>query len=129
MTLITDHRVRALNQSHLGIAAARNTGMTQARAPYIAVHDADDLSLPTRLETQYRFLEQYPAACLVATRAATIDTTGQIKTIWKGLPTGLHEVQRALWQGNFLAHGSSCCANQPVSRWATIVKHLFSQRL
>lgn len=43
-------------RANLGNAAARDVGMSLARAPLIAVMDSDDLSLPHRLERQAEFL-------------------------------------------------------------------------
>lgn len=64
-----DRRIRPVSQSHRGIVAALNNGIDQARAPLLARMDADDESLPRRLEHQRRFLECHPdvgvVSCLV----------------------------------------------------------------
>ena len=44
--------VRYFYQLNSGPAAARNSGIKQCRADYVAFHDADDICLPHRLETQ-----------------------------------------------------------------------------
>jgi len=44
-----DERIRYVAQPNAGISAARNHGTDIARGRYIAVHDDDDLMLPTRL--------------------------------------------------------------------------------
>lgn len=49
------------NPDNLGIAGNRNKGVLLAKSPYIAWQDADDISIPTRLEKQYRFMETHPA--------------------------------------------------------------------
>lgn len=49
---IDDPRVRYIRQDHCGISAARNLGTEHARGQWIAVHDDDDIMLPTRLAEQ-----------------------------------------------------------------------------
>ena len=48
-----DSRLRVLTAPAAGILAALNFGIEQARAPWIARQDADDISLPQRLQIQY----------------------------------------------------------------------------
>ncbi|BEQ15690.1 glycosyltransferase family 2 protein [Desulfoferula mesophila] len=56
-----DPRIRFLdNGRNLGAANSSNIGMGRARGAYIARMDADDLSLPSRLERQYEFMEGNP---------------------------------------------------------------------
>lgn len=49
-----DPRLRYVRQEHLGISAARNRGTEHARGAWIAVHDDDDIMLPSRLEEQMK---------------------------------------------------------------------------
>lgn len=63
-----DARVRPLFLPHGGIVAALNACLEQARAPYVARMDADDLSLPERLDIQARMLDQDPGLGLVGCR-------------------------------------------------------------
>jgi glycosyltransferase involved in cell wall biosynthesis len=61
-----DARVRPhRNERNLGISGNRNRGVSLARGRYIAWQDADDISLPTRLEKQVRFLDSHPDVGLV----------------------------------------------------------------
>lgn len=54
----TDRRIRPVLQSdNFGSGAARNLALKSANGKYIAVLDADDVSLPTRLEQQVSILE------------------------------------------------------------------------
>lgn len=48
------------NPNNMGVAATLNRGLDVARGRYIARMDADDISLPDRLERQVRFMEENP---------------------------------------------------------------------
>lgn len=59
---LNDARLRLIKKEHNeGAAAARNTGVDAAKGRYIAFLDADDVWLPTRLETGLRFMEEKKA--------------------------------------------------------------------
>jgi glycosyltransferase involved in cell wall biosynthesis len=61
-----DQRIRPYrNERNLGIAGNRNKGVSLATGRYIAWQDADDISLPTRLEKQFRFLEEHPEVGII----------------------------------------------------------------
>jgi glycosyltransferase involved in cell wall biosynthesis len=62
-----DPRLRVLRQNHAGIVVALNYGLSQARADWIARQDADDLSLPHRLERQWQAVNHHPRAVLCHT--------------------------------------------------------------
>lgn len=64
-----DERIVLINQLNSGVAAALNTGLNYARAPYIARFDADDVCYPQRLEKQYNFLQHNPEYILAGSNA------------------------------------------------------------
>ena len=55
-----DPRVRILATEHLGIVSALNSAASMANAPLLARMDADDISLPRRLEQQLEYLDKNP---------------------------------------------------------------------
>lgn len=63
-----DARVRPLFLPHGGIVPALNACLEAASAPYVARMDADDLSLPQRLEIQARMLDADPGLGLAGCR-------------------------------------------------------------
>ena len=56
------HLVRQENQ---GVSVARNTGVANARGPFLAFLDHDDQWLPGKLEAQVRELEAHPELAFV----------------------------------------------------------------
>jgi hypothetical protein len=63
-----DPRIRLLGQPALGIVAALNYGLCQARANLIARMDADDIMHPQRLELQHAQMLARPELTLLACR-------------------------------------------------------------
>lgn len=58
---LCEPRLRLIRQANGGVAAARNTGMTEAAAPFIAPIDSDDLWHPTRVEKHMAALARNPS--------------------------------------------------------------------
>ena len=58
-------RIRVLQQSNAGPAAARNLGLANAQSELIAFIDADDLWLPGKLRTQVAYLQSQPEISVV----------------------------------------------------------------
>lgn len=62
---ITDSRIRLLHDGQsLGLPRRLNEAIDQARAPFFARMDGDDVSYPRRLEAQLAYLESHPDADL-----------------------------------------------------------------
>src|SRR5215212_8531045 len=51
-----DPRIRLIEKSHGGVASARNLGIAQSAAPFVAFLDADDLWHPTKISKQMAVL-------------------------------------------------------------------------
>lgn len=72
-----DPRVRLIKNRHnIGRIPALNQGLSLSRGQYIAIQDADDISLPERLRLQYDFLEADPECVIVGANIAEIDEEG-----------------------------------------------------
>src|SRR5919204_161109 len=74
---VADERVRYLGLAHQGIARSLNAGLQAARAPIVAIQDADDWSLPQRLERQLAVLEREPDVAVVGSRMREVDAGGR----------------------------------------------------
>ena len=99
-----DGRIRIINnETNIGLTRSLNIAIEQARGELIARQDADDISLPNRLEEQLRFFEQHPETVLLGTGIYIIDEDGKRrgKRILKDYP-GRNE-----FQGNWFSHGSA----------------------
>ncbi len=72
-----DRRVRSFFQpENRGIPLTRNAALGHARGEYIAFLNHDDIALPSRLETQLRYLREHPHVGLLGTAIANIDAAG-----------------------------------------------------
>jgi len=61
------------NKINKGRVPSLNTALAAAKGKYIAIQDADDISLDNRLEKQYNFLENNPDYVLVGANIIVMD--------------------------------------------------------
>ncbi len=101
----TDLRLIIVNQANKGVTRSLNKAIEMARGQYIARMDADDISLPQRLQMQVEFLEEHPAVSLVGTSVLQIDEDGKIMAEWS-LLTESAQIKKALLTENQFCHGS-----------------------
>jgi glycosyltransferase involved in cell wall biosynthesis len=76
-----DDRIRIIHQANRGLAGARNTGINASRGLYVALLDADDLWLPTKLETHFRHLQMNPKVGISYSASEFIDEGGHLMGI------------------------------------------------
>jgi glycosyltransferase involved in cell wall biosynthesis len=98
-----DARVRVFTQPNRGRAESLNSGIDRARAPLIARMDADDISLPDRLEQQFRFMKAHPEVGLLG-GAADLVTLGRQRIGTHRPPLEDSEIRRALLHWNVFFH-------------------------
>ena len=76
-----DQRMRVVEHArNRGIVASLNTGIEHARGEYLARMDADDVSLPHRLDVQVAFMEAHPEVGVCGGWVRTID---EHEAIWQ----------------------------------------------
>jgi len=69
-----DSRIRYFeNKTSIGLTKSLNLGLQVASGEYIARMDADDISMPERLECQHAFMEKNPDFGLIGAWAKTIN--------------------------------------------------------
>jgi glycosyltransferase involved in cell wall biosynthesis len=102
-----DRRVRVITQVNSGVAAARNRGIEETRAVFVAPLDADDLWRPRKIERQLRAIRAAgPETGLVYCWSLIIDGDGQI-TSRGDRPRISGDVLPELFYGNFVGNGST----------------------
>lgn len=75
-----DKRIKIIqNQINQGISFSLNKGVNLAEGKYIARMDADDISMPNRLEKQVEFLSNNPSIDFVGCSIKGIDRLGKPK--------------------------------------------------
>lgn len=71
-----DPRITAIFQDHSGAIASYNTGCANARGKYIAILDADDIAVSSRLELQSERMDSCPDLALLGGSTQCIDSNG-----------------------------------------------------
>ena len=136
-----DFRFKILkNTNNIGLTKSLNRGIKLARGKYIARQDADDKSLPERLEKQVQFLEANADYFLIGTDYEIIDEHSNI--IGKPeipVPINNHEIKAAISKYNTFVHSfvmfrndvsrigyfydTSYKYSQDYELWTRILKH------
>ncbi len=101
-----DPRIKILTNLHpLGKAGdgAKEMGIGVAKAPYIAIMDADDIAKPSRLERQLAFMQEHPDVFLCGSWAEYIDGNGNVFLDWKPF-TEHDQIIRVLYFKNSIIH-------------------------
>ena len=75
---LDEPRLLVISKPNSGIVDSVSTGLQHCDAPFIARHDADDLSEPDRLEIQMAYLEANPDCVAVSGGARYIDSNGNL---------------------------------------------------
>lgn len=78
-----DSRIILINSPHFGTSSARNLGIHAAQYSWIAIMDADDISLPDRLAHQYTSSILFPEVTAWGSWVHHIDENGKILSLQK----------------------------------------------
>jgi glycosyltransferase involved in cell wall biosynthesis len=98
-------RLRAFRYPRIGLAGSLNHAASMASAPLLARLDADDLALPTRLETQARWMRRNPRVGLAGSFANFVNAKGRILGTIRH-PVGDADLRRSLRSGCPFVHSS-----------------------
>ncbi len=77
-----DSRIRVYYHEQEGLIPALNYACRLARARYVAFMDADDISLPRRLQLQLEYLEAYPEIGIVGAWVHKMNKDGSPRVAW-----------------------------------------------
>lgn len=90
-----DSRIRLHEIAHCSLVDARNAACFLAQGRYIAIMDADDVSVPDRLMREVAFMEEHPEIGLLGGATEWIDAAGRSLHI-DYPPTENHEIKSDL---------------------------------
>lgn len=94
-----DSRIQFRSRENRGVSATRNELLEWARGEYVAWMDADDISLPERLETQVAFLDSRPQVVAVGCFIQRLNPTGDLGDCWER-PVSHEEIDSRLLRGD-----------------------------
>jgi glycosyltransferase involved in cell wall biosynthesis len=94
-----DQRIKIISRANKGIAASANEGIAASRGQFIARHDSDDISFPTRLEKQVAFLDANPDVVAVGAQMQVTDPYG-LPLDQTRFPTDHSGIERELLRGS-----------------------------
>jgi len=98
----SDNRIRYIkNETNLKLIASLNKGLDLAIGKYIARMDADDISLPERLEKQVDFMERNQEIGVLGTSVKTIGLENNYEVHFK---QGHDQIRFELFFHNYLHH-------------------------
>ncbi|OGF55346.1 MAG: hypothetical protein A2Z21_07745 [Candidatus Fraserbacteria bacterium RBG_16_55_9] len=100
-----DSRIRMIQLGRVGFTKALNYGLRISRGDYIARMDADDESLPKRLERQVEFLDSQPTVSIVGTTYYRHDGLRNERYV-RCFPQHDQDIRRALGLYIPICHGS-----------------------
>lgn len=103
------------SRSNSGVIATRNELLARATAPWVAWMDADDVSLPDRLQRQVDESRSHPAAVCVGTWTRQIDPSGR----WLGIesfPIEHDSIVAAQWNGGGMRFPSTMMKREVATR-------------
>lgn len=102
-----DKRIKILvNDKNIGLAMSLNRGIEMAVGKYIARMDADDISMPNRLERQYAYMEENEDIDILSTIATYIDKDGNTTGKARLQTTKSWRIGKMLNYINILFHSS-----------------------
>lgn len=101
---IKDDRIHFyINEKNMGLTDSLNRGLSLCHGEYIARMDADDISLPDRLERQMEYLEKNHYD-LIGGITEMINENGTLLYSIKSVPTDPKKINKALRYSQCIAH-------------------------
>ena len=113
-----DDRIVLVERQHEGFIDGINFAVEMARAELVSRMDADDISLPDRLQTQYDWMRQNPGVGVLGTGFELIDSEGVTTSRGFGCPGAHEEILR-----NILSfQGGVSMVHPSVTLWRDCIK-------
>lgn len=100
-----DPRIVKLKQPNKGLVASLNKGLAMAHGQYTARQDADDVSMPTRLEKQVKYLDSNPSVIVVGCNLLTLEKGKKPREI--KYPPDDATIRLGLFSWSSIPHGAA----------------------
>lgn len=104
---IDDPRIKLIRQRNKGLLRTNNRAISISRGEFIARHDGDDISLPSRFEKQLMHLVADEHMGMVSCYYTVMDETSEKLTITQAFPFKPIDVKRSLYLVNPITHGGT----------------------
>lgn len=115
---IQDERFRIQrNQTNRGLTCSLRSGCAFARGEFIARLDADDVALPTRLQTQVEYLVRHPDVGLLGTAYVEVDEQGREVRVVR-FPASDIDIRWKAFLQNPIAHPTVMLRREVLTRHA-----------
>jgi glycosyltransferase involved in cell wall biosynthesis len=101
----SDRRIMIVNQSNIGLTRSLNRGIKLAAGQYIARQDADDISVPTRLEKQLNYIKNCPELAMVGCLSDVFTADGIVRKC-RVLKLSSRGIKQYLASRNLFMHGA-----------------------
>ena len=108
----SDPRIRYIkDENNNGLIASLNKGIEMANGEWIARMDADDISLPQRLEFQKQYVDSHNETDVLASTIIFINEAGESTGTWAldQKTTNPEELKAAMIRENCIAHPTIMC--------------------
>jgi hypothetical protein len=99
-----DSRIRLSEIPQCSYIEAKIAACSLPKGRYIAIQDADDVSLPNRLKEEVEFMEKHPGVGLLGGAVQRIDSDGKPLSIADDYPTEDKDIQLTLRKWNTFWH-------------------------
>jgi glycosyltransferase involved in cell wall biosynthesis len=112
----SDSRIVVISQRQKGPTKSLNAGIRRARGLWIARQDADDVSLPNRLQTMVDFLKLNPTVAAAGSWSEIMDETG--RSLWTlKFPIGHERISWAMIGTTAIVHPSAVMKREAFVRY------------
>ncbi|MEW6068099.1 MAG: glycosyltransferase family 2 protein [Nitrospirota bacterium] len=102
-----DKRIIIINNlENVGRAKSRNLAIKASKGNYIAIMDADDISMPNRIEKQVQFMEKNENIAILGTDYYSIDELGRRTHAKLKRPHTAEEIKKSIFLFNPFIHST-----------------------
>jgi hypothetical protein len=92
------------NEKNIGLVKSLNTALSHVQGEFIARMDADDISLPRRIEKQLSYLSSNPSVDFIGARCINIDEKGVELYRDEMIPEDMKLIESCLLNVDFINH-------------------------